>query len=166
MLQKKILKSILESLPIQRRPNKLPPFRASSESRLCTRRLFYTQPWSQIAEFFKSRQGMTCSFLSKTASISTSSITPSGNSGRMTLLTRKCFRLWLGFTAVHLLRSSFLGLRGFWSLEGIALKFICVANEFAWARCKDIACILGLSGALQIKITLRTKTSTVIILAI
>jgi hypothetical protein len=40
-------------------------------------------------------------------------------------------RLWLGFTAVHLLSSSFLGLRRFFSLEFIALKFICVADEFA-----------------------------------
>ena len=103
---------------------------------------------------------------SKTASSSTNSIAVSGNSGRMTLLTKKCFLLWLGFTAVHLLSSNFLGLRRFFSLELIALKFIFVADEFAWTRSKDIARVLYLSGTFQIKITQRTKAPTVVILTI
>jgi len=74
----------------------------------------------------------------------------------MTLLTKKCFRLWLGFTAVHLLSNSFLGLMRFCSLEFIALKFICATDQFARTGRKDIAGVLNLIGAFQVKITQRT----------
>ena len=129
-------------------------------------RFFYTQPWSQTSVSLSSRQGMIWECWSKTASSSTNSIAVSGNSGRMTLLTKKCFLLWLGFTAVHLLSSNFLGLRRFFSLELIASKFIFVADEFAWTRSKDIAGVLNLSRALQVKITQWAKASTVVILTI
>jgi hypothetical protein len=59
-----------------------------------------------------------------------------------------------------------LGWRGFCSLEGIALKFICTADHFSWARGKAVIWFLYLCGTLHIKITLRAKTSTVIVLAI
>lgn len=129
-------------------------------------RLFYTQPCSQISESLRLRHGITSLLPSKTASNSTNSITSSGNSGRIILLTKKCFRFCIGFTAVHLLRSSFLGWRGFCSLEGIALKFICTTNHFSWARGKAVIRFLYLCGTFHIKITLRAKTSTVIVLTI
>ena len=130
MLLKRILRSISES-QIQRRNSRKFFLSLLVKSRLLIRRLFYTQPCSQILISFNWRQGTSCVVLSKTASISTNSIASSGSSGRITLLTRKCFRLWLGFTAVHLVRSSFFGLRGFWSLEGIALKFVSATDEFS-----------------------------------
>ena len=51
--------------------------------------------------------------LENTDSISTNSIGSVGNSGLITRLTRKCFCLANGITAVHLLNKSFLGFRGF-----------------------------------------------------
>lgn len=91
---------------------------------------------------------------------------PSGNSGRMTLLTKKCFRLSVGCTAVHLLSSSFFGLSLFSSLEGIALKFFPVADELTGAGYKDITSILDLDSTLHIEIASRTKAATEIILPI
>ena len=43
----------------------------------------------------------------------THSIGSVGNFGGITLLTKKCFCLATGFTAVHLVSNSFLGFRGF-----------------------------------------------------
>jgi len=51
--------------------------------------------------------------LENTDSISTSSIGSVGNPGLITRLTRKCFCLANGITAVHLVNKSFLGFRGF-----------------------------------------------------
>jgi len=51
--------------------------------------------------------------LENTDSISTNSIGSVGNSGLITRLTRKCFCLANGITAVHLVNKSFLGFRGF-----------------------------------------------------
>jgi hypothetical protein len=59
-----------------------------------------------------------------------------------------------------------LGLRRFFSLELIALKFIFVTDQFARTSRKDIAGVLNLSRALQVKITQWTKASTVVILTI
>lgn len=49
--------------------------------------------------------------LENTASISTNSNPSLGNSGMMTLSTKKCFCLAKGFTGINLLSSSFLGFR-------------------------------------------------------
>jgi len=54
-------------------------------------------------------------------SITTSSIRCLGCSGSITLVTRKCFSLFLGFTAVHLLNLSFLGLIWLREVEGIVI---------------------------------------------
>ena len=51
--------------------------------------------------------------LENTDSISTNSIGSVGNSGLITRLTRKCFCLANGMTAVHLVNKSFLGFSGF-----------------------------------------------------
>ncbi len=56
---------------------------------------------------------MICVAFENTASISTLSIGSVGCSGRITRLTRKCFCLAMGLTAVHLVSSSFLGFSGF-----------------------------------------------------
>ena len=48
-----------------------------------------------------------------TASRSTHSTASAGGSGKITLATRKCLLRPMGTTAVHLLKSSFLGLTGF-----------------------------------------------------
>ncbi len=72
-----------------------------------------TQPCRHTLSSCRSRQGMICVALENTDSISTYSIGSVGNSGGMTLLTRKCFCFFTGFTAVHLVSISFLGFRGF-----------------------------------------------------
>jgi len=56
---------------------------------------------------------MICVALENTDSISTNSTGSVGNAGGITRLIRKCFCFLKGVTAVHLLNSSFLGLRGF-----------------------------------------------------
>ena len=127
---------------------------------------FYTQPWSQTPFTFRSRQGMICTLLSKTASSSMNSIGISGGSGIMTLLTRKCLRLLMGLTAVHLVRSSFFGLSEFWFLEGIALKFIGITNQLTRAGYKAFTRALDLSWALDIKIAHRPQATAVIKLTI
>ena len=72
-----------------------------------------TQPCRHTLSFCSSRQAMTCVALENTDSISTDSIGSVGSSGRMTRLTKKCFCLAMGITAVHLVNNSFLGFRGF-----------------------------------------------------
>ena len=55
----------------------------------------------------------------------------------MTLLTKKCFCLAIGFTAVHLVSKSFLGLSGFMAvLESIALIVTFPSNELTrgWGK--------------------------------
>jgi hypothetical protein len=60
---------------------------------------------------------MTCVALENTASISTNSIGSVGNAGLMTLLTKKCFCLATGVTAVHLVNNSFLGFSRFMVMD-------------------------------------------------
>ena len=60
---------------------------------------------------------MICVAFEKTASISTNSTGSVGNSGWITRLTKKCFCLATGVTAVHLLSNSFLGFKGFMVLD-------------------------------------------------
>ena len=56
---------------------------------------------------------MACVALENIASISTDTTGSVGKSGSITRLTRKCFCLAMGLTAVHLVNSSFLGFSGF-----------------------------------------------------
>ena len=56
---------------------------------------------------------MTCVALENTASISTDTTGSVGKSGSIIRLTRKCFCLAMGLTAVHLVSSSFLEFSGF-----------------------------------------------------
>ena len=66
---------------------------------------------------------MTWLALENTDSISTNAIGSVGKAGWITRLTRKCFCLPTGLTAVHLLSSSFLGFRGFMAGDlGVANK--------------------------------------------
>jgi len=130
------------------------------------RRLFYTHPCRQMPAFFSSRQGMIRTALSNTASNSTYSIASSTSSGRMTLLTRKCFCFWTGWTAVHLLSRSFLGFRGFCCSEGIALEFRLVADEVAGTRRKNFSRLLNDGRTFQIKIANGAQTAAVIKLLI
>jgi len=81
-----------------------------------------TQPCRHIASFCRSRHLMICVALENTDSISTNSIGSIGCSGGITRLTRKCFCLSTGVTAVHLLKSSFLGFRGFMAGDRSELK--------------------------------------------
>ena len=76
-----------------------------------------THPCRQTVSFCNSRQVMTCVALKNTDSTCPHSIGSVGNFGLITLLTRKRLCLATGVTAVHLLRSSFLGLTGFMSLD-------------------------------------------------
>ena len=95
---------------------------ASQADRPATRRLRHghqrrekrhqTQPCRQTLSFCSSRHAMICVALENTASISTSSIGSVGSSGWITRLTKKCFCLAMGMTAVHLVSSSFLGFKG------------------------------------------------------
>ena len=58
-------------------------------------------------------QGITRTFFEWTASISTATIGDPGGSGSTSFTTRKCFSLLRGVTAVHLVSSSFFGLKAF-----------------------------------------------------
>ena len=84
---------------------------------------------------------MTCVALENTDSISTNSTGSVGTSGWITRLTRKCFCFFTGVTAVHLLKNSFLGFRGFirtWSLykdwEGCNLRLQASSYKVAWFK--------------------------------
>lgn len=56
---------------------------------------------------------MICARFECTASISTDTTGEPAGSGSMTLVTRKCFSLLRGSTAVHFVWSSFFGLNAF-----------------------------------------------------
>ncbi len=56
---------------------------------------------------------MICARFEYTASISTDTTGDPGGSGSMTFVTRKCFSLCRGSTAVHFVRSSFFVLNAF-----------------------------------------------------
>ena len=72
-----------------------------------------TQPCRQTSASCRSRHGMIWLALENTDSISTNAIGSVGNSGLITRLTRKCFCLANGVTAVHLVNNNFLGFNGF-----------------------------------------------------
>ena len=72
-----------------------------------------THPCFHTSLFCSSRQAMIWVAFENTDSISTRSIGSVGNSGFITRLTRKCFCLAKGVTAVHFVNSSFLGLKAF-----------------------------------------------------
>ena len=73
-------------------------------------RLVQSQPRRHVFGSSSSRHGMTRACFEITASISTSSTGAPGGSGSMTFVTRKCFSLLRGSTAVHLVCYSFFGL--------------------------------------------------------
>ena len=75
-----------------------------------------THPCFHTSLFCSSRQAMIRVAFENTDSISTSSIGSVGNSGFITRLTRKCFCLAKGVTAVHFVNSSFLGFKAFTGL--------------------------------------------------
>ena len=146
MLQKRISRSTSERALKPRRNKVIALVNKKTASKY--RRFFYTQPWSQTALLLNSRHPISRLCLSMTASNSTYSTACSGRSGSMTLVTKKCFRWWVGWTAVHLLSSNFLGLSGFFCLEGIALKFSCIADEEPATRRKYFAWIFDFNRAL------------------
>ena len=72
----------------------------------------YTHPRRHCAVSVSSRHAMIRTRFECTASISTDTTGDSGGSGSMTFVTRKCFSLLRGETAVHFVWSSFFGLNG------------------------------------------------------
>jgi hypothetical protein len=81
----------------------------------------------------------------------------------MTLLTKKCFCLAMGLTAVHLVSKSFLGLSGFIAvLEGATLVVFLSGDEFARGWGKYMARILNYWGTFLVKVTSITKTAAIV----
>lgn len=72
----------------------------------------YFQPRSHWPPSVKSRHWSTKARFECTASNSTCSTRTAGGSGSTTRITRKCFSLLRGLTAVHLVSNSFFGLSG------------------------------------------------------
>lgn len=79
-------------------------------------KLCQTEPCRRTGSFCNSRHWMTCVAFENRAWISIDSMGSVGNRGWITRLTRKWFFLAAGVTAVHLLKSSFLGFREFMAL--------------------------------------------------
>ena len=73
----------------------------------------YTHPRRHRATSVSSRQQMILARFECTASISTDTTGEPGGSDSMTWVTRKCFSLLRGSTAVHFVWSSFFGLNAF-----------------------------------------------------
>ena len=127
------------------------------------RQLCYFQPCIQSSLLVRSRQAITWTFLLNTASSSTCSIFSEGGSGRITLLTKKCFCLSMDCMAVHLLSSNFLGLKGLILLEGITVVLHWIARQKPGAWSKDVLGTLNRCWAWWIKKTLRSKASTIVV---
>ena len=72
--------------------------------------MIYNQPCNHLLVSFNCCQGNNWLRLECTASSSMSSMGVSGNAGKISFVTIKCFSLLAGIAAVHLLLSSFFGL--------------------------------------------------------
>jgi hypothetical protein len=87
----------------------------------------YTQPRRHRAASVSSRHSMIRTRFECTASISTDTTGDPGGSGSMTFVTRKCFSLFRGSTAVHFVWSSFFGLN---ALDAVGvIKILGVAPQ-------------------------------------